>query len=381
MHEIFAIKKSMILKLIMVAIGFAMSILISALFSYKIYDTDFPVYYFVASTILDRQSSNEDVYRYPEDMGNKYSIPEKKEVRDRFLYSIPAAYFLAPLALMPYYTAKSTMIFLNMIAFLFAVATILKLSNVSSRDITWGMAISCLWLPFLHTLVYAQINALILLLVALAVLAVTRGYPYLCGALFAVASLFKLFPFAIALVLGLRNWRVLVGFSVVFGASFLVPGSTKWISTVSHFVIDEMRSPIYLSLKAVDPVLVFLYPVLIGTVTALITIIAKDDDYPLLASFAIPAVFLAMPPLGYYHLTLLVFTYGYLFASKKYRNRILMGFLFFSAVVLGFPRPGPVSPFAVPMSPIMYFALFSLWVIIGVVISVRSFSRNPICKI
>jgi hypothetical protein len=40
-----------------------------------------------------------------------------------------------------------------------------------------------------------------------------------------------------------------------------------------------------------------------------------------------------------------------------------------------------VSPFAVPMSPIMYFALFSLWVIIGVVISVRSFSRNPICKI
>ena len=363
-------------KLIIVAIGFAISILVSALISYKTYNTDFPLYYYVASTILDPKASNEDVYRYPEDRGNKYSIPEKTQVRDPYLYSIPAAYFLAPLALIPYYTAKTTMIFLNMAAYLFAVATILKLSNVSSREITWGMAISCLWLPFLHTLVYAQINSLIFSLVALAVLAVTRGYPYLCGALVAFASLFKLFPLAIALVLGLRNRRVLVGFSVVFGASFLFPGSTKWISTMSNFVNEEVRLPTYLWLKSVNPVLVYLYPVLIGTVTALITIISKDDDYPLLASFAIPAVFLAMPRLGYYHLTLLVFTYGYLLASKKYRNWPLMGFLFFSALVLGFPRPGPVYTFVFPISHVMYFALFSLWVVMGIVISSRSFSRN-----
>jgi hypothetical protein len=268
------------------------------------------------------------------------------------------------------------MIFLNMVAYLFAVATILKLSNVSSRGTTWGMAISCLWFPFLHTLGYAQINALILLLVALAVLAVTKGYPYLCGALFAFASLFKLFPLAIALILGLRNRRVLIGLSIVFGASFLVPGSTKWISTMSNFVNEEVRLPTYLWLKAVNPVLVFLYPLLIGIVTALITIIAKDDDYPLLASFTIPAVFLANPRLGYHHLVLLVFTYGYMFASNKYRNWPLMGFLFFSAVVLGLPRRGPLSPFVFSISHMMYFALFSLWVVIGVLIFIRSFSRN-----
>jgi hypothetical protein len=367
------------LKLVIVAVVLAMSILVSVLFSYKTYNTDFPLYYYVASTILDPQTSNEDVYRYPEDRGNKYSIPEKTEVKDPFLYSIPAAYFLAPLAWMPYYTAKTTMIFLNIVAYLFAVAMILKLSNVSSREITWGLAISCLWLPFLHTLVFAQINALILLLVALGVLAVSRGYPYLCGVLIAFASLIKLFPLAIALVLGLRNRRVLVGFSVVFGASFLVPGSTKWMSTMYDFVNEEVRLPTYLWLKAVNPVLVSLYPVLIGIVTAWITIIAKDDDYPLLASFAIPAVFLAMPRLGYYHLTLLMFTYGYLFSSKKYRSWPLMGFLFFSAVVLGFPRPGPVSHFVFPISHIMYFALFSLWVVMGIVISIRSFSRNLPC--
>ena len=65
----------MTLKLIIVAIGFAMSILVSLLFSYKTYNTDFPLYYYVASTILDPQASNEDVYRYPEDRENKYSIP------------------------------------------------------------------------------------------------------------------------------------------------------------------------------------------------------------------------------------------------------------------------------------------------------------------
>jgi hypothetical protein len=277
---------------------------------------------------------------------------------------------------MPYYTAKTVVIFLNMVAYLFAVVTILRLSNASSREITWGTAISCLWLPFLHTLVYAQINALILLLVALGVLAVTRGYPYLSGALIACAAHFKLFPVAVALVLGLRNWRVLVGFSVVFGASILAPGSAKWISTLSNFINEDVRVPTYLWFKGISPVLVLLFPVLIGAVTASITLFARDANYPLLASFAIPAVFLAMPRLGYYHLTLLVFTYGYLFASKKHRNWPLMVILLFSAIVLGFPRPGSVSPFVFPISHMMFFALFSLWIVTGIMISIRPIARN-----
>ena len=104
------------LKLVIAAVALVISILVSALFSYKTYSTDFPCFYYVASTILDPQASNEDIYRYTEDTENRYSIPEKKEVKDTLLYSVPAAYLLAPLGLMPYYMAKATMIFLNMVA-------------------------------------------------------------------------------------------------------------------------------------------------------------------------------------------------------------------------------------------------------------------------
>lgn len=367
-------------KLIIAAVALATSILVSALLSYKTYDTDFPCFYYVASTVLDPQASNEDIYRYTEDRENKYSIPEKKEIKDTLLYSVPAAYVLAPLALMPYYAAKATMIFVNLLAYLIAVAMILRLARASSREITWGMAISSLWLPFLHTVGYAQINGLILLLVASAVLVVTRGYWHLCGALIACAALFKLFPVAIALVFGLRSWRVLVGFFVVFAIAFLVPGSTKWVSTLSNFLTDDARYATYgtyLWLKEVNPVLVFLYPLIIVTMTALITLFAKDDDYPLLASFAIPAVLLAMPRLEYNHLTLLAFTYGYLFASKQYSGWPLKSILLVSALILGFPRPGAVSPWIFdPLPSPMHYALLSEWIVIALLISIPSFSRT-----
>jgi len=358
-----------------VVLMFAVSIFVSALLSYKIYNTDFPVYYFVASTILDPHASNEDVYLYPEDTENKYAIPERKDVRDRFLYSVLAAYLLAPLGWFPYYTAKAVMIFVNIAAYLCAVVVILRLGNVSDRWVVWGAGISCLWLPFLSTLMGGQINGLILLLIAVAVLAATRGYPYLCGALFAIASLFKLFPLAIVMVLGLRNRRILVGFAVLFGASFLIPGATEWISRIINFLKEDVKIPAYALLETMHPLLVLIIPILIAVMTALVTVLSKDTDYPMLASFAIPAAFLSMPRLGYYHLTALVFSYCYMFTLKDFRTWHLGGFLLLSALVLGFPTPGHLSsiyfdPVTVPMS----FTLFCLWVVLGTKISIRSFA-------
>jgi hypothetical protein len=364
-----------------VVVAFAASIFVSALLSHKIYNSDFPVYYFVASTILDPQASPEDVYRYPEDTENKYSIPERKDVRDRFLYSLLAAYLLAPLGWFPYYAAKAVMIFVNIAAYLCAVVVILKLGNVSNRWVVWGAGISCLWLPFLSTLMGGQINGLILLLVAVAVLAATRGHPYLCGALFALAALFKLFPLAIALVLGIRNRRILIGFSVLFGASFLIPGASEWISRIIEFLKEneEVQLPVYVWLKTMNPLLVLIIPILIAGMTALVTVLSKDTDYPMLASFAIPAIFLSMPRLGYYHLTVLVFSYCYLFSRKEFRTWPLVGFLLLSAFVLGFPRPGHLTPiFFDPVTVPMYFALFCLWVVLGIEISIRSFTHNRI---
>jgi hypothetical protein len=189
--------------------------------------------------------------------------------------------------------------------------------------------------------------------------------------LIALAALFKLFPVAIALVLGLRNWRILVGFAVVFGASFLIPGASKWIFTLMNW--GETEAPLYVWLETINPVLVYACPILIGIVTASVAVMAKDVNYPLLTAFSIPAVFLAMPRLGYYHLTLLAFSFVYLFSSGKNENRLLTGFLILSAAILGFPRLGTLSPFVFdPVTPLMYFAMFSLWAFLGVRISHRS---------
>jgi hypothetical protein len=276
---------------------------------------------------------------------------------------------------MPYFTAKTVMIFLNIVSYLSAITIILKLENVSDRQIGWGLGVACLWLPFIATMMQAQVNGIILVLVAGAVLAVTRGFPYLCGALFALAALFKLFPLAAALVLGLRNWRILAGFSAVFGASFLIPGASKWIVTIMNW--GETEAPLYVWLGTISPVLVYACPILIGIVTASVAVRAKDNDYPLLTAYAIPAVFLAMPRLGYYHLTLLAFTFVHLFSSGKNENRLLTGFLILSAAILGFPRPGSLSPFVFdPVTPLMYFAMFSLWVVLGIRISHRPHSPS-----
>ena len=366
--------KAMNGKFILMAVAFAASIFVSAFLSYKIYNSDFPVYYFVASTILDPQASPGDVYRYPEDTENRYSIPERKDERDRFLYSLQAAYILAPLGWLPYYTAKTLMIFINIAAYLCAVVVILKLGNVSDRWVVRGAGISFLWLPFLSTLMGGQINGIILLLVAVAVLAATRGRPYLCGALFALAALFKLFPLAIALILGIRNRRILAGFAVFFGASFLLPGAAEWIPMIITFLKEDVKLPAYVVLETMHPLLVVIIPLLIGGMTALVTFLSKDTDYPMLASFAIPAAFLSMPRLGYYHLTVLVFSYCYLFSRKEFRTWPLAGFLIVSAIVIGFPRPGHLSPiFFDPVTVPMSITLFAMWSVLGTKIAVQSF--------
>jgi hypothetical protein len=365
-------------KLLIVALGFAASIFVSAFLSRVTYNTDFPAFYSAAATILDPSASPQDVYH--DDLDKRYPVPEKKEVKTLYIYSLPVAFLLAPLAWMPYYTAKAMMIFLNITTYLSAVAIILHLGNIPGRWIGWGMGLSCLWLPFIATLEHAQVNAFILLLVASAVLSATKNYPYLCGALLAIAALFKLFPLAIGLVLGIRNRRIFIGFTALFGASFLLPGSSVWISTI--WKLGKTAAPLYVWLKTIHPVLVFIFPFLIGSMTALITVMTKDDDYPLLTAFAIPAVFLAMPLLGYFHLTLLVFSYGYVFSSREFRNAFLKGFLILSALIIGFPRPGNVSPFVFdPITPLMYIMLFSLWVVLGIRVAFHGFPFMSLSKV
>jgi hypothetical protein len=78
-----------------------------------------------------------------------------------------------------------------------------------------------------------QVNGLLFLLVAMAILAVENDRPFFSGVLLAIASLFKLFPIIIAIILGIRNWRILAGCLAAIIISLLIPGSLKWLSLLS----------------------------------------------------------------------------------------------------------------------------------------------------
>ena len=86
-------------KLLIVAVAFAASIFVSAFLSRMTYNTDFPAFYSAASTILDPIDSPRDVYR--DDLDKRYPVPERKEVKTLFIYSLPVAFILPPEPCLP----------------------------------------------------------------------------------------------------------------------------------------------------------------------------------------------------------------------------------------------------------------------------------------
>jgi hypothetical protein len=240
------------------------------------YCTDFPVFYYAASTIVDPNTANEAVYE--RDSANKYNIPESRAAHFDFIYSMPVAYIMAPLALLPYYTAKAVMIFVNILMYLGAVAIALRLGGATGRGFVYPLAFSCLWMPFIENLRFGQVNAIMLFLVSVAALAATKKRPALCGTLLGIAALFKLFPIAIAMVLGLKDWRIFVACAVVLGASFLVPGSLEWLPAIGN-IYPGGYSPIYLWLKEFGSLWFFCYAGGIAGVTALVVHRAKKASF------------------------------------------------------------------------------------------------------
>jgi hypothetical protein len=156
-------------KLIVSVIILLVSFCFSVFLSHYTYNTDFGVYYYAASTILDPNTPNISVYDI--DTANKYSIPEAIE-NAGFPYSMPAAYIMAPLALIPYFKAKAAMIFINILMYLSAIIIALKMGRASGRWFAYPLALLCLWWPFIQNMRQGQVNGILLFLIALAVLAV-----------------------------------------------------------------------------------------------------------------------------------------------------------------------------------------------------------------
>jgi hypothetical protein len=342
-------------KIVLCGLAIVFTLIISVLCARMYhYGTDFPVFYRAAAIILDPSTPNGSVYST---VGiDKYALPEQTE-SNAYIYSMAAAYILAPLALMPYFVAKASLIFVNIIAYFFAVTIVMRLVGASGRWFLYPLALSFIWLPFDENLIFGQINAILLLLVTLAVLAAFRKRPALAGVLLALAALFKIFPLAIAMVLGLKNWRILAACAVTFGMSFLIPGSGQWLAAMAN-IYSGGYTDIYQYFSQFGPIWFWLYAGTLGGLTALITYHSKSADYPLVASLAIPAALLAMPIVEFYHFTMLIFPFIYLLAICK-THKVFIVMLILSIATI-------CSSVAVDVQPIQFAGLFTLWLVAAI---------------
>ena len=340
-------------KLILTTIILLLCLFFSIFLSRYTYNSDFAVFYHASSTILDPGRPNTSVYEIGD--ASTYSIPEAIGKNHIFVYSMAVAYIMTPLALMPYYTAKSAMIFINILLYLAAISIVLKLGNASGRWFSYSLALLCLWSPWIQDLRQGQVNAILLFLIAVAVLAAVKNRSNLCGILLAFATLFKLFPIAIAMVFGIKNWRIFISCIVCFAVSFLIPGSFKWFQAISN--IYPAHNPIYLWLKPLGLGYFVFYVVVIAGLTALFAYRMKIVNYPMLASLAIPAVFLTMPIVEFNHLAILPFSYAYLIAFFKTSNRLLLICLLLSFLLISAPF------FIVTSMSVKVFAFLGLMVL------------------
>jgi len=290
---------------------------------------DFAAFYYGSKVVLDSSLPNSSAYDGDliPSLYSKYEIPiEPLE----YLYSIPVAYLLSPITLFSYTSAKIVWSILSLVIYLLSVILILRWRWVSGAQFNVLLSVSLIWIPIYLNQFWLQSNSLILFLIVIALLAASKQRHYLSGSVLALAALFKLFPLAIAMVLGLKNWRIIVGFVVVFGLSMLIPGSTDWFTRIA-----EVHHPNYTTTyRLLDDNWVYVYVIVIAGITALVTWLKRDADYAMLAAIAIPAALLTSPVVGGYYLVIAIFSYVYLFTVE--RPKWLVAFLVASLCLTDF---------------------------------------------
>jgi len=311
--------KSITGKVILIALAMIALISISVFLSHYTVGDDFSVYYRVGGVINNAKASNELIYD------------------DRIMaYSIPVAYLFGSLALLPYHTAKAIFILINFAMYLAAIAIILRFNKTTGRWFAYPLAFSCLWLPFLQDIRLANSDCILLFLVTLSTLSAEKDRPALSGFILGIATLFKAFPIAIAMVMGLKNWRIFAVCVLTVGASFFIPGSLKWLSAIGIWARWEPLLTLpYLFLSRIHIVYFIFYVIVIAGATAFLCYrLRSEANYFLLVGFAIPAVFLTMTMLEYQHLTLLAFSLVYLLTSSYKTNRLLLAGIVLSFVMI-----------------------------------------------
>ena len=346
-------KDKIILCLLMILLCGCIAV-VSALYTEN---TDFPAFYRAAMIIMDPNIPNENVYDVADPI-NMYNIPEEFV---QYRFSLPAAYLISPLALLPYSSAKAVMTLINILAYAVSVIVLLRFVNASGRRFVWPLAFSFLWMPFLRDIGFVQVNSILLIFITIAVFMAIKDRPLATGMFLGTAALFKMFPIAIAMVLGLKNWRIFTSCVLMFSLALILPGSKEWFASFAYTSFrTEFYSVIYMWLKGYNILLYVVYVALVGGITALVAHRFKYYNYPVLTSLAIPAVLLTMPIIEYFHLVLLIFPYVYLLTQRL--PVIYTIFLMISLIVIfsgGFLFPGYIIT-----SYLIIIGLFILWVTI-----------------
>lgn len=154
---------------------------------YCSHDTDFAAYYRAASIILDKDVPDVTIYE-TEDPNNRYNIPEAFVY---YKYSMLVAYLMAPLALLPYESARAIMTLTSILAYCLSIRIIFILSGFRERWFIWLLAISFLWIPFLQDIGFVQINSILLFFIMLAVLYISHKRFLAGGAILGIAALIR----------------------------------------------------------------------------------------------------------------------------------------------------------------------------------------------
>ncbi len=313
--------------------------------------TDFPVFYSTAKTILENGLFTDKIYEI--DHHNKYSIPEENQDLT-FIYSKAAAILLSPLGFLPYYWAKTLLIIVNIVSYLAGVYVVLKICKPKPRMefIFWGT--SFFWLPFVQVLRFGQVDGILFLLIAASLNFCTKNKPWIAGLFLSLAMFFKLFPIAIAFALGIKEKRILISSILFFSISLLIPNSTLWFLAIPR-IYSKAYSLIYLNLLSYGIWAYLLYVTIITGITAFLIILENENDYQRIFSFIIPGLFLVVPIVEYYHLTMLIISFISAFSFITTKSKpISILFIFLSLISIS------VS-ITVGVQPITFFGLFIIW--------------------
>jgi hypothetical protein len=275
-------------------------------------NSDFGSYWYAGNILRNHTLPITEIYDFARSCTGSLYGAFKPPVQ--FNYSIPVAYLFVPLTYLSYIPARIVLCTVLFCSYLLSVYLLLKRNQISGTRLYLVMAVSTLYVPFLFSQHWPATDPFLLLCTVIALVNAEKK-PCLAGVLIGVAALFKIYPLFIAVMLGIKNWRIALGAFLIFGAAFLIPGEMAWIHNllIPGNVITR-ESPL-----AVVPVYCqnHSYFYLFALCASITTIIAlfknRVKAYDVFVVLSIVTMFVIMPAYEYQHFVLMIIPFIYIY--------------------------------------------------------------------